>query len=251
VSDQPDDQDGTADAVTEQPLAAWSEPAESSAWPSIEDQAESGAPGPAGPGAPPEQPPTEVSPVTEAGRSRRPVSLRDQYVKSDDPPPRRKLESPAFPSPPSIPGSPVAPAFPSPPSIPGSPVDAPASEPAQAASPDQAPDPAPSFKEKLPVDKLPLSQLSLKKLPFDKLPFDKLPFDKLPFDKLPLDKLPLKKLSRGKPSPEKPATEKLSTEKLPVDRLRTLAKQRPEVGVGLAFAGGLVIATILKRLGRR
>jgi hypothetical protein len=236
VSDQPDDQDGTAEAVTEQPLAAWSEPAESSAWASVEDQAESGAPGPAGPGAPPEPPPTEVSPVTEAGRSRRPVSLRDQYVKSDDPPPRRKLESPAFPSPPSIPGSPVAPAFPSPPSIPGSPVDAPASEPVQAASPDQAPDPAPSFKEKLPVDKLPLSQLSLKKLPFDKLP---------------LDKLPLKKLSRGKPSPEKPATEKLSTDKLPLDKLRTLTKQRPELGVGIAFAGGLVIATIVKRLGRR
>jgi hypothetical protein len=50
-------------------------------------------------------------------------------------------------------------------------------------------------------------------------------------DKLPLDKLPM--------------------DKLPIDRLRTLTKQRPEVGLGLAFAGGLVIATILKRLGRR
>jgi hypothetical protein len=241
VSDRPDDQDGTAEEVTEQPLAAWSEPAEGSAWASIEDQAESGAPGPAGPGAPPEEPPTVVDPVTEAGRSRRPVSLRDQYVKSDDPAPRRKLESPAFPSPPSIPGSPVAPAFPSPPPIPGSPVDPPASEPEQAVSPDPAPDRAPSFKEKLPLDKL----------PFDKLPLSQLSLKKLPLDKLPLDKLPLKKLSRSKPSPEKPATEKLSTDKLPVDKLRTLARQRPELGLGAAFAGGLVIATILKRLGRR
>ena len=64
-----------------------------------------------------------------------------------------------------------------------------------------------------------------------KIPRDKLPTDKISMDKLPLDKLP--------------------TDKLPVDRLRTLTKQRPEVGLGLAFAGGLVIATILKRLGRR
>jgi hypothetical protein len=241
VSNEPDDQDGTAEEVTEQPLAAWSEPAEGSAWASIEDQAESGAPGPAGPGAPPEQPPTEVNPVTEAGRSRRPVSLRDQYVKSDDQPPRRKLESPAFPSPPSIPGSPVAAAFSSPPPIPGSPVDPPVAKPEQAGTPDQAPGPGPSLKEKLPLDKLPFDKLSLKKLPFDKLSLKKLPFDKLP----------LKKSSPDKPSPDKPASEKLSTDKLPVDKLRTLARQRPEIGVGLAFAGGLVIATIVKRLGRR
>ena len=54
---------------------------------------------------------------------------------------------------------------------------------------------------------------------------------KLPLGRLPLGKLPL--------------------DKLPAGQLRTLVKQRPEVGLGLAFAGGLVIATILKRLGRR
>ncbi|MDE3131991.1 MAG: hypothetical protein KGL16_12645 [Acidobacteriota bacterium] len=44
---------------------------------------------------------------------------------------------------------------------------------------------------------------------------------------------------------------RLPTDRLPVDRARTLLKQRPEVGLGIAFAGGLVIATIIKRLGRR
>lgn len=35
-----------------------------------------------------------------------------------------------------------------------------------------------------------------------------------------------------------------------VEQLRSQIRQRPEMGLGLAFAGGLVIATILKRLGR-
>jgi hypothetical protein len=257
VSDEPDDQDGTAEEVTEQPLGAWSEPAQGSAWANIEDQAESAAPGPVGPGAPPEEPPTVVDPVTEAGRSRRPTSLRDQYVKSDDPPvppaPRRKLDSPAFPSAPAIPGSQAVPASPADPSVsepgPGpepEPEPEPTSGPGAAGDPSPAPNPAPSLKEKLPLDKLPLDQLSLKKLPLDKLSLKK-----LPLDKLPLGKLPFKKPPRDKPSRDKPATEKLSTDKLPVDKIRTLARQRPELGVGLAFAGGLVIATILKRLGRR
>jgi hypothetical protein len=208
VSEQPEEQDGTVEEVTGQPLGAWSEPAEESVWANIEDQAESAAPGPAGPGASPEVPEeaaTEVQPATEAGRSRRPTSLRDQYVQSESVP-RRKLEPPPFPSAPAIPGSPL---------------DPPLTATEQAGNPGHVHNPAPSFREKLPLDKL-----SLNKLPLGKLSFAKLPLDKLSRDKLP-------------------------TDKLPVDKLRTLTKQRPEVGLGLAFAGGLVLATILKRLGRR
>jgi hypothetical protein len=40
-------------------------------------------------------------------------------------------------------------------------------------------------------------------------------------------------------------------QRLPLGELQALVKKRPEVGLGIAFAGGLVIATILKRLGRR
>jgi len=36
----------------------------------------------------------------------------------------------------------------------------------------------------------------------------------------------------------------------PIGRVRALAAERPEVVVGAAFAGGLVLATILKRLAR-
>ena len=36
-----------------------------------------------------------------------------------------------------------------------------------------------------------------------------------------------------------------------IEKLKTVVRERPEIGLGLAFAGGLVIATILKRLGRR
>jgi len=36
----------------------------------------------------------------------------------------------------------------------------------------------------------------------------------------------------------------------PIDKVTALIDQRPEVGVGGAFAGGIVFALILKRLGR-
>ena len=36
----------------------------------------------------------------------------------------------------------------------------------------------------------------------------------------------------------------------PTQKLVTLVRERPEVGLGIAFAAGLVIATILKRLAR-
>jgi hypothetical protein len=36
----------------------------------------------------------------------------------------------------------------------------------------------------------------------------------------------------------------------PIDRVTALVTERPEVGVGGAFAGGIVFALILKRLGR-
>lgn len=39
-------------------------------------------------------------------------------------------------------------------------------------------------------------------------------------------------------------------EKLPIENLKTVVRERPEVGLGLAFAGGLVIATLLRRLAR-
>jgi len=35
-----------------------------------------------------------------------------------------------------------------------------------------------------------------------------------------------------------------------VEKVNALIKQRPEVGLGIAFAGGLILATILKRLAR-
>lgn len=253
MSDQPEEHDGTADEVTEQPLGAWSEPAGESAW-AIEDQPESAAPGPAGPGAPPQETPTdvqseaasealpepatEVQPATEAGRSRRPTSLRDQYVKSDESMPRRTLSPPPFPSQPSIPGSPVAPPV-SGSGQPGNPAwvtdTGHTDDPGHSHDPGHThdPTPPPSLKERL-----------------DKLPLDKLSPNKLPLDKLSFSNLPLDKLSR-KPSSDGLPPVKLPTDKLPVEKLRTLTKQRPEVGLGLAFAGGLVIATMLKRLGRR
>lgn len=40
-------------------------------------------------------------------------------------------------------------------------------------------------------------------------------------------------------------------ERLGLGQLDALIRRRPEVGLGIAFAGGLVAATILKRLGRR
>jgi hypothetical protein len=148
----------------------------------------------------------EAQPATAAGRSRRPTSLREQYLPDSDTVPRRRLSAPSFPSAPPVPGSPVTP---------------PVSETAQAGNSGQVP----------PTSNAPGAASRLGKLPTDKSPLDKLPLDKLPLGKLPLDKLPTAGLSG--------------------QRLKTLTRQRPEVGVGLAFAGGLVIATILKRLGRR
>ncbi len=49
-------------------------------------------------------------------------------------------------------------------------------------------------------------------------------------------------------SPLDPVFERLATAQ---DRAAAFAGERPEVVVGAAFAGGLILATILKRLGRR
>ena len=62
--------------------------------------------------------------------------------------------------------------------------------------------------------------------------------------------------SGQEPNPGSPLRERLpkvnvSIDPMAVERLKTLVKERPEVGLCLAFAGGLVIATMLKRLGRR
>ncbi len=35
-----------------------------------------------------------------------------------------------------------------------------------------------------------------------------------------------------------------------VEQLSNLVRERPEVGLGIAFVGGVVLATILKRLAR-
>lgn len=118
-----------------------------------------------------------------------------------------------------------APAFPSAPPVPGSRVTPAVSAGPEPGNPGQTPGTAQAASApQTPHMPNPASLLG-------KIPRDRIPTDKISMDKLPLDKLP--------------------TDKLPVDRLRTLTKQRPEVGLGLAFAGGLVIATILKRLGRR
>jgi hypothetical protein len=49
-------------------------------------------------------------------------------------------------------------------------------------------------------------------------------------------------------SPFDPVFERLATAQ---DRATAFAGERPEVVVGAAFVGGLILATILKRLGRR
>lgn len=49
-------------------------------------------------------------------------------------------------------------------------------------------------------------------------------------------------------SPFDPVFERLATAQ---ERAAVLASERPEVVVGAAFAGGLILAAILKRLGRR
>ena len=226
MSDLPEDLSGATQEVSE-PVGVWRDAGESPAWEKIVDQAQPAAPGSAEPGAAPQQqhapaeaqdPSTEteataVQPATAAGRSRRPTSLREHYVQDSESVPRRKLAAPAFPSAPPVPGSRWAP--PAETTDPqGDPV--PASSPA-ASDPPQAPAGLPRLPNPAPL---------LGKIPTGKIPTDKVSMDKLPLDKLPTDKLPL-------------------------DQLRTLTRQRPEVGLGLAFAGGLVIATILKRLGRR
>jgi hypothetical protein len=49
-------------------------------------------------------------------------------------------------------------------------------------------------------------------------------------------------------SPLDPVFERLATAQ---ERAVALGSERPEVVVGVAFVGGLILATILKRLGRR
>jgi hypothetical protein len=207
VSDSPEDPNGTHE-VTE---PSWPEAGEGPAWERIAAQAEPAVPGSAEPGTAPQQAPSVARPATEAGRSRRPTSLRDQYVPDSESVPRRKLAAPAFPSAPAVPGSRVPPPV--------------TPEPAEQPDPITEPQSAASHGAHVPRVPNPVSLLG------SRIPKDKLPTDRISMDKLPLDKLP--------------------TDKLPIGKLQTLTKQRPELGLGLAFAGGLVIATILKRLARR
>ena len=191
MSDPPDELSGATEEVSE-PVEVWRDADDSPAWEKIANQAQSAAPGSAEPGASPElaptrapDAPTQIQPATEAGRSRRPASLRDQNVSDSSSVPRRKLPTPDFPSAAFVSGT-------------------------RRGSLESDGDEQP---------------------PLAKFPKDEAPTDKISMDKPPLDKLP--------------------TDKLPLDQVRALTRQRPEVGLGLAFAGGLLIATILKRLGRR
>jgi hypothetical protein len=51
------------------------------------------------------------------------------------------------------------------------------------------------------------------------------------------------------PPPVPPAVE-AGPQPSPIEKVNALVAERPEVGVGGAFAGGIVLALILKRLGR-
>ena len=51
------------------------------------------------------------------------------------------------------------------------------------------------------------------------------------------------------PPPVPPAVE-TEPQPSPIEKVNALVAERPEVGVGGAFAGGIVLALILKRLGR-
>jgi len=107
VSDRPEEPTEVTETGADRPPAAWPDADARPGWTEIADQPESAAPGPAGPGASPERAHGDLQPATEAGRSRRPTSLREQYVREPESVPRRKLAAPAFPSAPTVPGSPV------------------------------------------------------------------------------------------------------------------------------------------------
>ena len=219
MSDQPEDPSGTGEVteeVAEQPVATWPEAGEGPAWSQIaaeagsaeagSAEAERAEPGAADsdsaePGVPSEPAAGDAPSAPEAGRSRRPTSLRDQS-KSRESAPGRSAST--FASAPPAADSGVTP---------------PVSEPNETGNSGHE-----SPARRRPRMPEPASLLA-------KLPTAKLPTDKISMDTLPLDRL--------------------SADGLQVDKLRMLTKRRPEVGLGLAFAGGLVIATILKRLGRR
>jgi hypothetical protein len=52
------------------------------------------------------------------------------------------------------------------------------------------------------------------------------------------------------PRPAGPAAPAAKTGPSSIQKFVSLVNERPEVSVGIAFAGGLVLATILKRLAR-
>ncbi len=61
-----------------------------------------------------------------------------------------------------------------------------------------------------------------------------------------LGRIPTDKISMGR----LPRVDVLVDEEA-IGQLKAQLRRRPEIGLGLAFAGGLVLATILKRLGRK
>jgi hypothetical protein len=124
VSDASEDPTGPSDAgaepTSDRPLGAWTDPTPEPAWTQIAVEAESAGPDPA--------------PATEAGRPRRPSSLRSA-VESASSVPRRKLTPPPFPKRDAEPGP----------------------EPPAGGSPAPARNPGPSAVERLsaPLEKLP------------------------------------------------------------------------------------------------
>ncbi len=175
MSDDPEDRDGT-EQVTEQAgqVGAWSEPAAGPRWSEIASEADATAVAPgimdAGLSA---AAPGESQPATEAGRSRRPSSLRS-----------------GSPAPTEVPARGVA----SPASAGRTPIDAPQRE---------------SESDN-----------------------------------------PVSEAARAGRSGQMSKAAGSLLEKAPVGKLQALVKERPEAGLGLAFLGGLVIATVLRRLAR-
>ena len=213
MSDQPDERNGAVDEASEAPESETTEPA----WPQPTE-------GPAwseladaiessGTAAAQIDPSLESPPEEALSEGSR--ARRPTSLRPSGPTsdaPWRKLTPSSFPSAPAVPGSPVQP---------------PVSEPEEAGRSADVPSASPSLREKIQ------SGASLRSTMQTASSLRQ---------RLPAGSSSLRasvQSSRG------------AVDKLPVDQFKSLVKRRPEVGLGAAFGGGLVIATLLKRLGRR
>ena len=247
MSDEPEDQ--TSEEVTEpaaeQPLAAWHEPADGPSWSNIDD-AEASAAGSAEPAAAepgPAEPAVGEPGAVEPAAGEPSAAEQAAAEPSAAEPGAAPQEAPTEVTTPSevTPTEAATPADPAPTRRPTSLRDQYVKDSDSVPRRKLEPPPfasAPAFPGSdvtPPVSEPPQpgnpDEVAKPASLLGRIPTDRIPTDKLSMDNIPLDKL--------------------SVDKLPVDKLRSLVKQRPEVGLGLAFAGGLVIASILKRLGRR